>query len=200
MVAVTALLGLGCSLGEGDGQVSSDKLAVEGCWNGPFDLTPDFFSAVPYRRTLDVRVQHGGDLEEVSDGVTVLVDDIDAVAARLGEPLPVGLPVGVQPIGVPVVYQPDPPKVHLTLYLHRSCHAQNSALYSISGTITFHAIFNGDPNEADAEKRLTHAEFSDITVADPRDMAKDGTLQEKSRVYGWFRFYFQRGQPAQPFP
>jgi hypothetical protein len=200
LVAVTVLLGLGCSLGEGEGQVYSDKLAVEGCWNGPFDLTPDFFAAVPYRRTLDLRIQHGGDLEEVSDGLTVLVDDIDAVAAQREMPLAVGLPVGVRPIGVPIVYQPDPPTVHLTLYLHRSCHAQNSALYSTGGTITFHAIFNGDPSEADAEKRLTYAEFSDITVADPRNMAQDGTVRDESHVRGYFRFYFQRGQPAQPFP
>jgi hypothetical protein len=195
-----AVLLAGCSLGEGEGAVSSDKLSVEGCWNGPFELNPDFFGAVPYRRTLDIRVQHGGDLEEVSDGVMVLVDDIDAVANSLGVPSRVGMPAGVRPIGVPVVKDPAPPIVHLTLYLNRSCHAQNTALYSTDGTVTFHSIFNGDPNEADADKRLTHGEFSDVTVADPRDMAADGTVRNASHIRGWFRFYFQRGQPAQPFP
>jgi hypothetical protein len=190
----------GCSLGEGDGVVRSEKLSVEGCWAGQFSLVPDFFAAVPYRNTLNIRVQHGGDLEEVSDGMTILVDDIARVEANLGTPLRLGQPASVTPPGVPVVHDPDPPIVHATLYLHRSCHAQNSALYSVGGSIVFHAIFNGDPNETDADKKLTYAEFSDITMADPRDMAPDGTIRNPSHVAGWFKFYFQRGQPAQPFP
>lgn len=204
MAAALASFGAaGCSLGEGEGEVQSDKLFADGCWKGPFDLNPDFFAAVPYRRTLDVRVQHGGDTEEVSDGITVLVDDIDRVQASLGTPLKVGLPVGVTPPGVPITPDPDPPIVHLTLYLHRSCHAQNAALYSIDGTITFHSIFDGDPNETDAEKKLTDAEFADITVADPRDEPPGGgaiPAERTSHLRGWFRFYFQRGQPGQPFP
>jgi hypothetical protein len=198
--SLAALLLAACSLGEGEGHVSSNQLLVEGCWGGQFDLGPDFFAAVPYRNTLNIRVQHGGDLEEVSDGMTVLVDDIDRVEASLGTPLAVGQPPGVTPPGVPVVRNPDPPIVHATLYLHHACHAQNSALYSVGGTIVFHSIFDGDPNESDAEKKLTYAEFSDIVVADPRDMAPDGTVLRTSHLEGWFKFYFQRGQPAQPFP
>ena len=41
-------------------------------------------------------------------------------------------------------------------------------------------------------------------VGDPRDATQgaDGTytLPDQSRVTGYFRFFFQRGQPAQPFP
>ena len=68
-----ACLASACSLGDGEGEISSDKLIVAGCWNGQFQLTPDFFAAVPYRRTLTLRIQHGGDTEEVSDGVIILV-------------------------------------------------------------------------------------------------------------------------------
>jgi hypothetical protein len=201
ILALPALLAAGaCSLGEGKGAVSSDKLDAEGCYDGAFELNPDFFAAVPYRNTLDIRVQHGGDLEEVSDGMTVLVDDIARVEQSLGQPLQVGQPPGVTPPGIPIVKNPNPPIVHATVYLHRSCHAQNVALYSIAGTITFHSIFDGDPNETDANRNLTSADFADITVADPRDMSPDGTALHASHIHGFFNFYFQRGQPAQPFP
>jgi hypothetical protein len=101
-----------------------------------------------------------------------------------------------------VTYQADPPKVHLSLYLHDSCHEQIGALYSMSGTITFKSLFSGDPNEDNAEDRLTDAKFSGITFADPRQMSSTGEVapEKTSLVDGWFRFYFERGQPAQPFP
>jgi hypothetical protein len=184
-----------CSLGDGEGEVASDWLTVADCWSGPFQLNPDFFAAVPYRRTLSIRIQHGGDTEEVSDGIVVLVDDIDEVRRHLGEPLKVGLPPSIVPPGQPIVADPDPPIIHLTLYLQRSCHAQNSVLYATDGQMIFHSIFNGDPNETNATQMLTDAEFPDVTVTDPR-----GNPPVASRVRGRFKFYFQRGQPAQPFP
>jgi hypothetical protein len=194
-----------CSLGEGEGQISSNKLFVNGCWNGQFQLSPDFFAAVPYRRTLTIRVQHGGDTEEVSDGATILVDDIDRIrqeiAVNPNATFRVGQPPAVVPPGYPVVPDPNPSLVHLTLYLHRACHAQNSALYSVDGTITFHALFDGDLNETNAAEKLTEAEFSDIVVGDPRDRVPGGdVIQNLSHLWGHFKFYFQRGQPAQPFP
>jgi len=200
-----ALLGSACTLGEGEGEVSSDKLHVSGCWNGQFELRPDFFAAVPFRRTLAIRVQHGGDLEEVSDGVIILVDDIDRVRTHIaqspGVPLRVGLPPAVVPPGVPVVSDPDPPLVHLTLYLHRACHAQNAALYSISGGIVFRSIFNGNLYESNDDEKLTEAQFDDVVVGDPRDRDPGtGTVANVSRLKGRLKFYFRRGQPAQPFP
>jgi hypothetical protein len=204
LIAV-ALSGTACGLGEGEGEITSDKLAVVGCWNGQFDLRPDFFAASPYRRMLAIRVQHGGDVQEVSDGVTILVDDIDRVRAHIaehpGEPLRVGLQPNVVPPGVPVVSDPDPPIVHLTLYLHRACHAQNSALYSIAGGIVFRSIFNGDLNEDRDSELLTDAYFDDITVGDPRDRQPGSDeIAHTSHLRGRFKFYFRRGQPAQPFP
>jgi hypothetical protein len=196
LLALAVALALqACSLGEGEGEVSSDRLVVTSCWDGPFQLGPDFFAAVPYRRTLSIKVQRGGETEEVSDGIVVLVDDIDEVRRRLGEPLRVALPPGVVPPGHPIVADPNPAIVHLTLYLQRSCHAQNSVLYAIDGQMIFHNIFNGDANETNASEMLTDAEFSDVTVADPRE---DPLVT--SHIRGRFKFYFQRGQPAQPFP
>jgi hypothetical protein len=197
-----ALTALACSSAEGDGEVTSDRLYVEDCWNGPFDLKPTFFGANPYLDTLTIRIQRGDNIEEVSDGLIVLVKDVSAIrGSELGAPVKVGLPEGVSPPGVPLKENLDPAKVHLSLYLHDTCHAQNGTLYSTGGTITFASLFSGDPNEDDAEDRLTEANFS-ATFADPRHASPDGSIEEgkTSQVNGWFRFYFERGQPAQPFP
>lgn len=199
---LVTLLVLGCSTGEGEGEVRSDRLFVEDCWNGPFDLGPTFFGANPYKDTQLIRVQRGDNLEEVSDGLIVLVDETSTIRQQLlGQPIPVGLPPGVSPPGIPVKLNPDPPIVHLALYLHDTCHEQNGSLYSLDGEITFDSLFSGDPNEDEGNDRLTEATFS-ATFADPRNVLPDGQVdaEKSSQVTGWFRFFFQRGQPAQPFP
>jgi hypothetical protein len=194
-----------CSLGDGEGELETDKLTVEGCWNGPFRLDPDFFAGVPFRNSLTIRMQHGGDVEDVSDGALILVDDIAAVRTRLqSDPAPtfrVALPPSVVPPGSPIVPDPDPALVHLTLYLHRACHAQNAALYAVDGTMTFRSIFNGNINESNSEEKLTEAEFSDVAIGDPRNRVQGGdAVRDVSHIRGRLKFYFQRGQPAQPFP
>jgi hypothetical protein len=202
--ALALALGLamcGCAVGEGEGAVTSDELRVNDCYTGPFDLHPDFFAAVPdQEKTLLIRVQRGDNLEEQSDGLSVLVNDLQTLRGQLETPIEVGLPAGVRPPGVPVVFNPNPPKVSLALYLHNTCHAQTGTLYALSGQITFHALFSGDRNEEDAEDRLTDAEFTAV-FADPRELGSDGLVpaEAQSTVSGYFRFYFQRGQPAQPF-
>lgn len=204
-----ALFAIGCTTGEGTGFVHSDRLFVEGCWNGTFDLGPDFFGANPFREeAIFVRVQRGDDLEELSDGLIVLVNDPrrirgeDGSPGLLGQAIDVGLPPGVSPPGVPLERDGDPPLVSLTLYLNQTCHLQNGALHAVGGTITFESLFSGDVNEPLAEDRLTEATF-DVDFADPRSLesADESELPDlTSRVSGAFRFFFQRGQPAQPFP
>ncbi|HLV19500.1 MAG TPA: hypothetical protein VKZ49_01410 [Polyangiaceae bacterium] len=196
-----------CSTGEGQGEVTSERLYVDRCWNGEFDLDPDFFGANPFTPArgateLMIRVQRGDNIEEVSDGLFVLVKDVEAIRADLlGSALPIGLPPGVSPPGVPDPLVLDPPLVSMSLYLNRTCHAVNATLYAIEGTITFSSLFSGDRNEQDADDRLTEASFQ-ATFADPRQLTADGAVpaDQGSLVEGWFRFYFQRGQPAQPFP
>jgi hypothetical protein len=201
-LALIAALALGCSTGEGEGAVKSERLFIPGCWNGPFDLDPTFFAAEPAADSLIVRVQRGDNWEEVSDGLLVLIKDLGEVRKNgLGAALDVGLPPGVSPPGVPISYQENPPKVSLALYLNDTCHSQNATIYAIGGSITFNSLFSGDRNESDADDRLTDASF-DATFADPREVQADGSYDaaRSSAVTGWFRFYFQRGQPAQPFP
>jgi len=198
-----ALAPLGCTVGEGEGSVRSDHLWVSGCWNGAFDLSPDFFGANPDPgNSLTIRLQRGDNIEDVSDGLIVLVNDLPEIRKQLGENLQVGLPRGVRPSGVPIEFNANPPKISLSLYLHNTCHQQNGTVYSTSGTINFSSLFSGDPNEGSSEDRLTDATF-DASFADPRELVDASTQAEKdavtSRVTGNFHFFFQRGQPSQPF-
>lgn len=222
-IAVAGTLASACTQGAGEGAVTSDRLFIRNCWNAGFNLQPTFFGASPF--SLDqmaIRVQRGDDNEDVSDGLSVIVNDVQTIRnSELGVPLPVGLPPGVSPPGMPLRINPNPPSISLALYLQGSCNVQNSAIYSIGGTIagdagtpsddagtatsdssiTFNNLFSGNLNETNSDNRLTFAHF-DAIFADPRDMNADYTFSSDvtSRVTGWFKFYFQRGQPAQPFP
>jgi hypothetical protein len=198
-----------CGTGEGEGWVRSDRLYAGGCWNGPFDLKPTFFAANSFRgESLLIRVQRGDNVQEVSDGVLLLVSDLPALrgesgeAPLLGSDIPLGLPPGVQPPGALPDPSAVPPLVSLALYLHDTCHVQNTTVYALSGTINFKSVFSGDVNEPLAHERLTEASFT-AQFADPRDLtagSRKDPEQVTSTVSGYLRFYFQRGQPAQPFP
>ncbi len=215
-------------------------------------------------------MQHGSDTTEVSDGLSVLIDDVPTILAAIqaastagtdagtsdagtsdagtsdagggtgfdmsdggateasscptsSGPLtscddvmpPAGkaafrvdLPSGVDPPGSPTVPPPDivadPPIVHMALYLERSCHNQNTTLYAVDGWIAFNALFDGDPAETQADQKLTDATFN-VEFGDIRDVpfgqyAGDVPPGLRSRICGSFKFYFERGQPAQPFP
>lgn len=192
------------SVGEGEGEVTSGHLFARDCWDDTYDLKPDFFAADPFRNQMEINVQRGSDLLEVSDGLSILVDDVEAIRSSLGTAVNVTLPKGVAPPGIPegtlcAAAGCDSP-VHVALYLLESCHTQNTVLYATSGTITFYDLFNGDLNEKDADKKFTKASF-DITVGDPRDFdPATGVIANTSQITGSFEFFFQRGQPAQPFP
>ena len=91
----------GCTVGDGSGTVQTTRLYLKECWNGPFDLQPDFFGANPYRQeSLLIRIQRGDNNQESSDGLSVIVNDLAAV--ELDTPIPVGLPPGVAPPGQPL--------------------------------------------------------------------------------------------------
>ena len=203
LLCVPLLAPLSCTVGEGQGSVHSDHLYVNGCWNGGFDLGPDFFGANPDQgESLMIRVQRGDNIEDVSDGLIVMVNNLQQVRMQLNTDIPVGMPRGVTPSGVPVVLVAKPPQVSLSLYLHNTCHQQNGTIYSVAGWIRFTSLFSGDLNEGSSENRLTDATF-DASFADPRELADAADDAAKaaltSRVTGNFRFFFQRGQPSQPF-
>jgi hypothetical protein len=71
-----------------------------------------------------------------------------------------------------------------------------------TSTITFASLFDGNPDESNASERLTDATF-DFYLGDPRDLCPGGLGPPppcRGHLHGQFRFYFQRGRPAQPFP
>lgn len=193
----------GCTVGEGQGEVQSDSLKVKDCWEGAFDLGPTFFAANAFSdEQIAMRIQRGDNNLEVSDGLEVSIRALQSLRENsLGVPIDVGMPPGVSPPGSRWPVLENPPQVSLALYLHDTCHAQNGALYAVRGTIEFDKLFSGNPNETSGDARLTDATFS-AYFGDPRDADVYGNFDDASlsEVHGWFRFYFQRGQPAQPFP
>jgi hypothetical protein len=213
-----ALGTVSCSVGQGEGYVRSVRLFVADCWDGSFNLQPTFFGATPFEDTLTIRVQRGERDILVSDGVSLLVYDVDRVRANPGEELRLGLPVGVTPLGFPLPPTPTPPAATLTLYLNNSCRAHNSQLFAVDGTVTFTRLFSGDLNEDNSDARLTEGRFT-ATVVDPRyaiaredaesrgiELADAGPAEYgypsemTSVINGEFNFVFHRGTPAQPFP
>ena len=156
-----------CSQGEGDGRITG-TLNVPNCWTGSFELSPDFFGAVPYREGLQLRVQSGSDFQNFSDGLSVLLYDINKVRpnqetafpGRYREPLRVDLPPEVTPPGVPVKAEKDPALVALTLYLQRSCRTQTVTLHAVDevtiptdGTCEARAVMGADPTVGCAPDR-----------------------------------------------
>jgi hypothetical protein len=72
----------------------------------------------------------------------------------------------------------------------------------VTSTITFTHIFNGNLEEPVAAERLSEATF-DVYLVDPRDGCPGGVgapTRCRGHIKGSFRFYFERGRPAQPFP
>lgn len=248
-VATIALVvsGSGCSVGSGDGSVTSSLLCVPDCWSGPFNLQPDFFAATPNQDTLTIRIQRGSDFENFSDGISILVMGVTEIRQNLlGQPLPISLPPSVVPPGVPITPNPNPAQVQLAAYLQQTCRPATPGLYAMdqvsltggggdagscslsadggvatqqcganvtppaigTSTITFAHIFDaslangGDPGSLTAEQRLTQATF-EVELTDPRDMCPGGIgppPPSRGHLSGSFRFYFERGKPAQAFP
>ncbi len=218
----------------GAGDAGADAGTDYGCDN--YDLLPNFFAAIPSQNTLQMRIQRGTDITELSDGLALLITDVAEIRAALKArrdaamaagatedealetafvDVPVALPPGVTTSGAPV--SPEPPcdaavklctvtPVAMSLYLQKSCHNQNTMLYAVSGFVRFNSLFSGDPTEPSAAEKLTYVSHFDITVGDPRDappgipIGPDSIPAElTSKLTGNFRFYFERGKPAQPF-
>jgi hypothetical protein len=77
--------------------------------------------------------------------------------------------------------------------------ANASVLHS---TMTFQSLFDDNVTETNAAERLTQATF-DLYLADPRDACPGGLGPPppcRGHLHGNFQFYFEQGQPAQPFP
>lgn len=195
-----------CSVGGGEGSVTG-SLVVPVCEAdlSQFDMRPDFFAGMavttksPPLTQLNIRIQKGGDIQEYSDSLTIAVSDTAQV--KDNEPIEVKLyrPPGSGP-AVPY------PLVRMSLTLRKSCgngrvgpsDPNGVVLHAVSGTITFKHILRGDPVDADTNDKRIEGEF-DVKLEDPRHEA--GTAPTTyGTLKGNFKFFYQRGGPAQPFP
>lgn len=69
-------------------------------------------------------------------------------------------------------------------------------------TMTFSALFDGNPTESNTANLLNQGSFH-LYLADPREICPGGLGPPprcRGELTGDFRFYFERGRPAQPFP
>ena len=169
-----------CSQGEGAGKVAG-TLNVPNCWTGPFELSADFLAGVPFRESLQLRIQSGSDFQSFSDGMSILLSDINKVrpdtandfAGRYFQPLVVDLPPEVTPPGVPVKAKANPAIVSFALYLQKSCRTQNVTIYAVEevsiptdGTCTAAPLMGADP----------------VVGCDPSKAGPDGVGSGKSLI------------------
>ena len=213
VVAGLGLVAAACAVGKGEGWVHGE-LNVPGCDQdlSHYDMNADFFGANAVNGQMTIRIQHGGDYQEYADSVTIAVQDIEYVNRQIeassADPRTAVIPVQLErPPGSPVSLAP--PLVRLSLSLRSTCgtHIYNPlgdepqvVLSATSGTVTFTSIVHGDLSSRDTNSKRIEGTF-DVTVEDPRNYsAPDGTKTPTSHLTGYFKFFYQRGGPAQPFP
>lgn len=198
LALVVGVVAGACSVGQGAGEIGGvvhDTLCeVE---EPDYQLDPTFFSAdvVEDRgdsageiaRGLSMRIQRGSFREGDSDGLLVLVRDANEIArASLGTP-------------IEITGTADSP-VQLTLYLNQTCESGFPdefwqiplVIGAHAGTITFDAIYA--PDIASDETEIS-ATLTDVLFVDPERPTERFAL-----FSGTFRFFYQRGRPAQLFP
>jgi hypothetical protein len=157
--AVTLLVIVACSQGEGNGKISG-SLNVPNCWTGTYELDPSFIAGIPYRESFQIRLQNDSDFESYTDGVSILIYDITQIRpdpqsgapGKYGQPLKVSLQPSVTPPGVPIKPDPNPALVSMTVYLQKSCETQNVTLHAVEevsipadGTCDAPEVQGGDP-------------------------------------------------------
>jgi hypothetical protein len=151
-------------------------------WAGPYNMNPDFYAALPYMNTLELRIQNGGDYETFSDGVEILIDDTTKIIPNeYGKALSVSLPVGVAPVGVPLAANENPANVHLTLYLQQTCQIQDVALYALE-SVTLNAAGNCDVTNGGPPVITCPGSTSGLLSDDAGAAASDASVDAASPV------------------
>lgn len=178
----------GCSVGEGQGEISGRLIATD-CEieEREYLLQPTFFTAEVTADQLNLRVQRGSDLESYSDGLIIHVRDVNDIQSMR--------------IGLPIVLEGEHTDVvQVVLHLNETCKTgfpndfelQPLVLPAVSGTIRFDAVYAPD---LDAASTSIQAELIDVHFAD-----RDSPEERNATLSGAFSFFYQRGAPAQRFP
>ena len=170
---------MGCSVGVGTGEVSGSVVVSDCETSETFALNPTFFAADDFEEQLTIRIQRGGDFAIDSDGISIVVVDATSEKSRLGTPLTLDGTSGSP--------------VSMSLYLNASCPSTRDDipvfLEATSGTITFDSLYAPEVSET---QRECSGHFEDVTFEGPEGRT--------ASLSGSFRFLFERGRPAQPFP
>lgn len=186
--ALFAFLVVGCSVGEGQGEITANVQAPAcDLDEAAYELQPSFFSGEITDAQLNIRIQRGSEIEGYADGLIIHVGDTsDVFRSRLGVPIEV-----------------DPDNfgfLQTVIYFNQTCPSgfpdffttQPVIMEGQSGSVTFSAIYAPDiePGATLIEGVLRDVEYEDATS--PTDT--------HATVNGTFSFFYQRGAPAQRFP
>jgi hypothetical protein len=183
-----AALASACSVGNGSGEVT-------GVVNSPscdlkdeaYDMDPTFFAAETAGDQVILRVQRGGDFEDKSDGLIVLVRDAELVRKEM-----LGMPIAVERARLT---DTEEPLVQMTFYLNETCAIERrktpTVFEATASTITFEALYAPRVND-DPDVRFS---FDNGTFVDP-----DSPEDRNAVLSGAAEFLFSRGRPAQRFP
>ncbi len=176
------LVVIGCSAGQGEG-------AIEGTFSSPvcemtdaqLEIDPNFFSAEYVEELLEIRIQDGSDFEDRSDGLIITVRDTEEVSQDW-----LGRPIAVVEGGL----------VEVSLYLNETCGPSFGRrpvnFRANRGQVIFEHIY---APTLDAEDVRLVGSLEEVGLS-----GGDGTEEGEAEISAWFRFYFNRGRPAQRFP
>ncbi len=183
-ILITTLGWFGCSVGQGEGEISG-RVQAPGCGLSPddtYEMNPTFFAGEVIEEQFIVRVQSISDFEDKTDGVIISVSDAARVQQEfLNTPMPLGDTEAEVPI-------------RAVFYANETCKVERRetpvAYSAVSGSITFENIHA--PRVSDI--RETTATFSGRF----EDSASPN--ERYAELVGYFSFLYTRGRPAQRFP
>lgn len=202
VAASLTLVAAACSVGTGSGELAGHLLLADCAVDiDDYHLRPTFFGA-EYVTTVDatngenapavtLRVQRGSYRESQSDGILVVVHDVNTIVREhLGEPITL----------TQVHRDRERSLVDVTLYAGQSCDAGYpdsfwrvpGILHANGGTVVFHSLHAPD---LDRENTEFFVELNDVTFA-----STESPTRRNASLSGFFRFFYQRGAPAQTFP
>jgi len=172
----------GCAAGQGDGTIEgSFTSSVCDATDRALDIEATFFSMEQTEELSEIRIQDGSDFEDRSDGVILMIRDTQELkTARLGEPIDLS----------------NEDLVEVNLYMNESCGPAFSRrpvnFRAYEGVVVFDRVYARDVDADDTEIAGT--------LMDVRLRADGAPGVEEAALSGWFRFFFNRGRPAQRFP
>lgn len=172
-----------CSTASGEGEFGGSVKADDCKLDTPsYQLHPTFFAAQILEGFLEIRLQHEGDNEILSDGIRMLVLD------------PTGIKKNKLGMELAVANSPQAP-IQLTLYLNHTCpkyRFENTvSMIAVSGSGKFSAIYAPDVNEeSEIAFELKSIQFENASQ----------NVERTALLSGNARFPYARGRPQQRFP